>query len=141
MLVIIAMGLYVLFFYKKNKPQHVDSQDHCQEDAYKLLPESIAILNADNKIIYLNPEAESMLSCKLRRVMGRDYGDVFTLLNPNTRRVLQGVLGGDTSLLTEKISRDCLLQTTMNQTFSIELNLIPLRRYVDEEQDHLLLVL
>ncbi len=141
MLVIIAMVLYLFFLYKKNKPKLVESSDHYHEDAYKLLPESIIILNADNKIIYLNPEAENMLGCKLRRVMGREYSDVFTLLNPNTRRVLQGVLGGDTSLITERISRDCLLQTTMNQTFSIELNLIPLRRYSDEDQDNLLLVL
>ncbi len=88
------MGFYIFFYYKRQKPQYEESSDHSLEDAYKLLPESIVILNANNKIIYLNPEAENMLSCKLRRVMGRDYGDVFALLNPNTGRVLQGVLGG-----------------------------------------------
>ena len=141
MLIIIAMGLYMFYYYKKHKPQFEESSENCQEDAYKLLPEPIVILNLDNKIIYLNPEAENMLSCKLRRVMGREYSEIFTLLNPNTGRVLQGVLGGDTSLLRERMTRDCLLQTTMNQTVSIELNLIPLRRYGDQEQDHILLVL
>ena len=116
-----------------------DSYGRCQEDAYRLLPEAIVILNLENKIVYLNPEAENMLSCKLRRVMGRIYSDVFTLRNTKTQRVLQGVLNQSEQV--ENIRRDCLLQTENNQTFSIELNLTPLRRVNDGELNHSLLVL
>ena len=114
-----------IFRMTRNKLPRISSNsdsDHCQEDAYKLLPEAIVILNPNNKIIYLNPEAENMLSCKLRRIMGREYSEVFTLLNNKTRRVLQGVLG-EKAHASESLTRDCLLQTSMNQTFSIELTL------------------
>ena len=134
------MSVVLLTLYVKRKPKLGASNEHCQEDAYKLLPEAIVILNSQNKIVYLNPEAENMLSCKLRRIMGREYSEVFTLLNQNTGRVLQGVLNnGDHPA--EDLMRECLLQTEMNQTFSIELNIVPLRQYDVGEQDHSLLVL
>ena len=134
------MGVVLLSLYVKRKPKLDASNEHCQEDAYKLLPEAIVILNSQNKIVYLNPEAENMLSCKLRRIMGREYSEVFILLNQNTGRVLQGVLNnGDHPA--EDLMRECLLQTEMNQTFSIELNIVPLRQYDVGEQDHSLLVL
>ncbi len=141
MLLIIAMGFYVFFKDNKRKSKAEESLHNCQENAYKLLPEPIAILNIDNKIVYLNPEAENMLGCKLRRVMGRDYTEVFTLLNSNTGRVLQGILNGDATPILERVTRDCLLQTSSNQTVSIDLSLISLRRYDDQEHDHILLVL
>lgn len=137
------MGAMFIFRLTRNKLPRISSNsdpDHCQEDAYKLLPEAIVILNPNNKIIYLNPAAENMLSCKLRRIMGREYSEVFTLLNNKTRRVLQGVLG-ENAHTSEIITRDCLLQTSMNQTFSIELNLVALRNYGNGGQDHSLLLL
>ena len=140
LLLIAVLGVVFLSLFAKRKPRLDAANDHCQEDAYKLLPEAIVILNSQNKIVYLNPEAESMLSCKLRRVMGREYGEVFTLLNQNTGRVLQGVLNNGEHPV-EDLMRECLLQTEMNQTFSIELNIVPLRQYDEGEQDHSLLVL
>ncbi len=140
LLLIIVMGTVLISFYRMNKARFKDSSDRCQEDAYKSLPEAIVILNAQNKIVYINPEAENMLNCKLRRVMGREYSEVFTLLNTNTRRVLQGILN-DGERLVNSLRRECLLKTEMNQTLSIELNLIPLMKYEEGEEDHLLLVL
>jgi len=140
LLLIAVVGVVLLYLFAKRKPQLDAANDHSQEDAYKLLPEAIVILSSQNKIVYLNPEAENMLSCKLRRVMGREYGEVFTLLNQNTGRVLQGVLNTGEHPV-EDLMRECLLQTEMNQTFSIELNIVPLRQYDEGEQDHTLLVL
>jgi len=45
-----------------------DQSDHHQENAYKLIPEAIVILNSENNVIYLNIAAEKMLDCKLRSV-------------------------------------------------------------------------
>ena len=115
--------------FKKNEQNSVGKvisspakSDHHQENAYKLLPEAIVILNTQNQIIYLNVEAENMLDCKLRSVMGKTHSEVFRLLNRETRRVMQGLLDNQNSY--ENIKRDCLLSTQMDQTFSIELNLI-----------------
>lgn len=134
------MAVGIFLFLSRNKELPQESTDQCQVDTYKLIPEAIVILNEDKKIVYLNPEAENMLSCKLRRVMGRHYNEVFTLLNTKTRRALQGVLTEGIKSL-ETTSRECLLQTEMNQTFTIELIQVPLREYEDQEQEHFMLML
>ena len=125
------MVVGTLFAYKFLKQKKIPmlnestkpvQSEHHQENAYKLLPEAIAILNSRNKIIYLNIAAEEMLGCKLRSVMGRTHSDVFKLLNRETRRVMQGFFDNNNSH--EHIQRDCLLATSTNQTYSIELTLI-----------------
>ena len=108
------------------------------ENAYKKLPVAIVVLNSEKKIIYLNLAAEIMLGCKLRREMGKEYQHIFTLLNMKTRRVLQGIFSTESLLKNETFTRECLLQTPTNQTFSIELNIV-LLRITDE--DHMILTL
>ena len=99
------------------------NSEHHQENAYKLLPEAIAILNSHNKIIYLNVAAEELLACKLRSVMGKPYNDVFKILNPQTRRIMQSFFDKHNDY--QNIQRDCLLSTNSNnQNYSIELTLI-----------------
>lgn len=131
LLILIAISFACFFWYSKKKKNAESngfqgntesSSEHYQENAYKLLPEAIVILNNDNKIIYLNNAAEKLLSCKLRSVMGRLYSDVFTLLNRETRRVIQGLL--DESGNVENVNRECLLSNNAEQTFTIDLNLI-----------------
>ncbi|MEE9445881.1 MAG: EAL domain-containing protein [Cocleimonas sp.] len=130
-----------MYFRKKDQlPVLRAPQYNCHEDAYKLLPEAIIILNEDNRFVYLNPAAEKMLSCKLRSVMGKTYSTVFELLHIKTSRVLQGVLGGGKSK--QDNGRECQLQTKMNQTFPVKLNNIPLIVVNEgEEASHTLLVL
>ncbi len=139
LLAIFAAVIFAFFFLRKKKAFSAfsfkkdnsglsklsgtpEKSDHYQENAYKLLPEAIVILNAQNQIIYLNVEAENMLECKLRSVMGKTHSEVFRLLNRETRRVMQGLLDNQNGY--ENIKRDCLLSTQMDQNFSIELNLI-----------------
>jgi len=115
-----------------SKPQH-----NCHEDAYKLLPEAIVILNDDDKVIYLNPAAEKMLNCKLRSVMGKNQSAVFELLHSKTSQVLQNVLDRKTP----ESERECLLQTSMNQTFPVKLNHIPLLPEDRDNEEQSLLVI
>ena len=139
LLAIFAAVIFAFFFLRKKKAFSAfsfkkdnsglsklsgtpEKSGHYQENAYKLLPEAIVILNAQNQIIYLNVEAENMLECKLRSVMGKTHSEVFRLLNRETRRVMQGLLDNQNGY--ENIKRDCLLSTQMDQNFSIELNLI-----------------
>lgn len=129
LLILMAAAAFVYLFLKRKKklPENKEllvpnDSDHYQENAYKLLPEAIVILNAQNQVIYLNQSAEKMLSCKLRSVMGKHQSSVFDLLNRETRRVMQDFFDNLSSK--ENIKRDCLLRSKENQTFSIELNLI-----------------
>ncbi len=131
LLILVLGGIFAYLFLKKKKslPKtkvkkmlEPDNSEHYQENAYKLLPEAIVILNAQNQVIYLNLAAEAMLACKLRSVMGKAHSDVFRLLNRETRRVMQGFF--ESQSRHENTKRDCLLSNAKNQTFSIELNLI-----------------
>lgn len=131
LLILVLGGIFAYLFLKKKKslPKTKvkkmlgpDNSEHYQENAYKLLPEAIVILNAQNQVIYLNLAAEAMLACKLRSVMGKAHSDVFRLLNRETRRVMQGFF--ESQSRHENAKRDCLLSNAKNQTFSIELNLI-----------------
>lgn len=131
LLILVLGGIFAYLFLKKKKslPKTKvkkmlgpDDSEHYQENAYKLLPEAIVILNAQNQVIYLNLAAEAMLACKLRSVMGKAHSDVFRLLNRETRRVMQGFF--ESQSRHENAKRDCLLSNAKNQTFSIELNLI-----------------
>jgi len=125
LIILIAGALLAYWFFKQKKVPNFkdiidsDQSGHHQENAYKLLPEAIVILNSQNKIIYLNVVAEEMLGCKLRSVMGRTHNDVFKLLNRETTREMQGFF--DNNGNQENIQRDCLLSTNNNQTYSIEL--------------------
>jgi len=114
-------------------------QYNCHEDAYKLLPEAIVILNDDKKVVYLNPSAEKMLNCKLRSVMGKAQESVFELLHSKTSQTLQNVLDSKA----QESERECLLQTSMNQTFPIKLNYIPLisENAADNDEARSLLVI
>ncbi len=131
LLILVLGGIFANMFLKKKKslPKtkvqktlEPDNSEHYQENAYKLLPEAIVILNAQNQVIYLNLAAEAMLACKLRSVMGKAHSDVFRLLNRETRRVMQGFF--ESQSRHENTKRECLLSNAKNQTFSIELNLI-----------------
>jgi len=129
MLLLLLLGAVFAYSYFKNKKAPASSvksnasqSEHHQENAYKLLPEAIVILNSKNQIIYLKVAAEEMLSCKLRSVMGKTHSEVFNLLNRETRRVMQGFFENHDDQ--ENVQRDCLLSTNSNQTYAIELTLI-----------------
>ena len=125
---IFAATVVIIFFLLKIKKLLSDTQTNCFEDAYKLLPNAVIVLNDDN-VIYINPVAEQMLGNKLRSVMGRSYRDVFDLKHLKTRRSLQGLTETDSAGDNELISCECLLQTSTNQTLSVELNISPLAVY------------
>lgn len=137
---VIALAGLLFFSISRSKSDPEQSASQCQVDTYKLLPEAIVILNGEQKIVYINPEAENLLSSKLRRVMGRKYSQVFTLLNAKTRRVLQGAISLN-HRDSQSVTKECLLQTHNNQTFTIELMHVYLREYEDQQQDHSMLIL
>ena len=110
---------------------------NCHEDAYKLIPKAIVIINSSLKILYLNPYAEKFIGSKLRSVMGRNYDSVFLLLGANTKRPLQNFLNQES---TEPVPRECLLQVGENKSYPIKLSAMFLRSNKNED-DHYLLVI
>lgn len=101
-------------------------QEGCYEEAYKLLPDGVMVLNADNNFMYINPAAEKMLGRRLRSLMGRSYKEAFGLLHQKTGRTLQGVFNDDWNHTQKSKSYECILETTKKQKFPIALEIIPL---------------
>jgi len=147
---IAAISALVYVLYKKKKFVTVRSdQDQivgvisgsdCYEEAYKLLPEVVLILNSQSKITYLNPVAEEMLGCKLRSVMGRDYRNVISLKNSKTNRTLHDALNNELMATREAKVQEYLLQTPNNQNFPVQLKLVAIQKN-EESEIYSLLVL
>ncbi len=159
-IVLVVMGIAAFVYWRKRNQISVQNShnDHtekqavasrskssCYQTAYKLLPNAILILSSENQILYMNPSAERMLSCKLRSMMGRHYKDAFSLLHIKTRRQLHGIIdtdNSDNSHSNEYLSNECLLQTNLNQVFPISLEKISLMNMVsyDGESQKLIIM-
>ena len=55
-----------------------------KQEAFKVIPYPLVIINANNIFLYVNPAAENMFKMRLRRLMGRDYKSIFSLIDNNT---------------------------------------------------------
>lgn len=119
--IIIILIAYIL--WKANVSRSGLFRSNCYEDAYRLIPDGVIVLNSEGSIVYINPAAEKMLNCRLRSVMGQSYKVIFGFFHLKTGRILQGVF---TENDRSHISCECLLSTTTNLSFPISLNVFPL---------------
>ena len=55
-----------------------------KQEAFKVIPYPIVIINAKSIFLYVNPAAEKMFKRRLRRLMGRDYKSIFSLIDSDT---------------------------------------------------------
>ena len=129
-------GIFILLKFK-NQPESCVPQSNCYENSYRPLSDAIIILNDEKRFVHINPAAEEMLGCKLRSMMGRGYQDAFDFKYLESGDFLPQFIGRDSEKTCE-----CLLETVMNQSFSIDLKYSPISRYEnDEENSGYLLVL
>lgn len=126
----LLVGVGVFLFLRYRKPRKTGlAKSSCYEDSYRPLSDAIIILNAEEQFVYINPAAEKMLGCKLRSMMGRDYRDAFSFKYLKSGELFPKIIGGDA-----KKTCECLLDTVMNQSFSIDLKYSPISRY-DEDKE------
>ncbi len=129
LLLLVLAGVYILFSFKK-RAEFCVPQSNCYENSYRPLSDAIIILNNEKKFVYLNPAAEEMLGCKLRSMMGRDYKDAFDFKHLVSGNFLPQIIGCNAEKTCE-----CLLETVMNQSFSIDLKYSPFFRYENDKED------
>jgi diguanylate cyclase (GGDEF)-like protein len=55
-----------------------------KQEAFKVIPYPIVIINAKNIFLYVNPAAEKIFKIRLKNLMGRDYKSVFSLVDCET---------------------------------------------------------
>jgi len=128
-ILLVLAGAYFLFRIKPAAES--ESVSNCYENSYRYLSDAVIILNNEKKFVYLNPAAEAILGCKLRAMMGRKYQDAFSFKYLKTGRLLPEIIGGETPK-----SCECLLDTEMSQSYSIDLSYTPITGYAGENKSH-----
>jgi diguanylate cyclase (GGDEF)-like protein/PAS domain S-box-containing protein len=56
-----------------------------KQEVFKVIPYPIVIINDNDIFLYVNPAAEKMFKIRLRRLIGKDYKTIFSLLNSETK--------------------------------------------------------
>ncbi len=91
-----------------------------KQEAFKVIPYPIVILNNDNIFLYVNPAAEKMFNMRLRRLMGRDYKSVFSLIDSDTDLPISNFLR-----LAESLRwKECELKVGDKKILTAELSVI-----------------
>ncbi|KAG1707777.1 Cyclic di-GMP phosphodiesterase PdeB [Nymphon striatum] len=103
--------------------------------AARIKEKSIVVVNDNNNIVYMNPPAESLLECRLRSVMGKNYSEVFKLLHPKSGRKLQNILKIDTFDKDQSVETECILENYTNQKFPIRLDRVLMLEEDDNGDD------
>lgn len=128
LLVLLTLLVVYLLLKFKARIKSNKIQSNCYEDSYRSFLDAIVILNGKEQFVYLNPAAEKMLGCKLRSMMGRSYRDAFDFKSLDSSRSVPAIIGRDA----EKVC-ECVLETVMNQSFSINLQYSPISKYEGDE--------
>ncbi len=103
-----------------------------KQEAFKVIPYPIVIINSNNIFLYVNPAAEKMFNIRLRRLMGRDYKSVFSLIDSDTDLPISNFLR-----LAESLRwKECELKVGDKKILTVELNVILLDScYQSEHND------
>jgi len=123
---LLLAGIYIAFRFNSRIGFSREGGANFYEDSYRPLSDAVIILNNKNEFVYLNPSAEEMLGCKLRSMMGRSYKEGFKFKHLKTGREVPNIIGSQV----EK-SFECLLETMVNQLFSVDVKYNPISRYDD----------
>lgn len=88
-----------------------------KQEAFKIVPYPIVILKKNDAILYLNAAAEKVLKVQLRRVMGKDYKSLFSLIDSETGLPIRDML----KLSESNAWKECELKLGAQQILTAEL--------------------
>lgn len=143
LLLILMLAVVFLFAYRKQSSGSSNGSTGYNENTFKLIPQSVVVLNNRQQLIYLNPPAEELLGCRLRSVMGRHFSEIFSLLNEQTGRKLQNILDRNAFKKEQKVTRECLLENYNQQQFPVKFEHVLMVQEDDasDEESHSLLII
>ena len=113
------------FLYRWNKSDGVvvgKSRMDYRQEAFKVIPYPIIIINTDDVLLYVNPTAEKVLKVQLRRIMGKDYKAIFSLTDFETKLPIKSLK----KLSASQDWKECELSLGDEKILTAELNVIPM---------------
>jgi len=125
LLLLLAGVMFVVgfFLYRKKKSDGVGkSEMDYKQEAFKVIPYPIIIINSNDILLYINPIAEKVLRTKLRRAIGKDYKTLFSLTDFETKLSINNL---------EKLShssdwKECELSLKGKKILTAEMHVIPI---------------
>ncbi len=94
LLLAVVMVIAWFFLYRWKKLDGVTvgkSEMDYRQEAFKVVPYPIIIINTNDTLLYVNPTAEKILKAKLRRTIGKDYKTIFSLTDFETKLAIDNL--------------------------------------------------
>ena len=91
-----------------------------KQEVFKVIPYPIVIISDRDVFLYVNPAAEKMFKIRLRRLIGKDYKTVFSLIDSNTDLPVSNFLRISESALW----KECKLKVGEENVLTAELSVI-----------------
>ncbi|HHL18404.1 MAG TPA: diguanylate cyclase, partial [Thiothrix sp.] len=102
---LVFMAIAVYFLKKKNAKDAFEQSTLCLQKSLGIVNDAVVIISASEMIQYVNKNAEKLLSCKQRSVLGKNFWGLYSLLDFRTKQRVDYLLDG----LTKACEGDFLL--------------------------------
>ncbi|MCK5903441.1 MAG: EAL domain-containing protein [Cocleimonas sp.] len=128
---VLTIGWF-LFRWKKSAVIDKAIIDY-KQDVFRIIPYPIVLLNKKEACLYINPAAEKILKLKLRQIIGKDYKNIFSLLDSTTDLPLTNFQ----RLAEDEHWKECELKLTLDdeKIMVTELSVIPMRYDYQQQVD------
>ena len=85
---VMAVTWFFLYRWKKLGGVGKSEMDY-RQDAFRVIPYPIILINRDDILLYINPAAEKILKVQLRRTIGQDYKTIFSIIDFETKLAIK----------------------------------------------------
>ncbi len=102
----------------------------CMQKSLSVVRDAVVLVDDRGTIQFLNKNAEHLLNCKRRSVLGKNFWLLYPLLDNKTQRPIENILNGVTS----PVSDDYLLTVSENQELSTNILISPIN-FLNDNND------
>ncbi len=120
LLVFIAVTAYYL--KKKNAKDAFEQSTLCLQKSLGIVNDAVVIVSSSEMIQYVNKNAEELLSCEQRSVLGKNFWSLYALLDHRTKQRVDYLLDG----LTKKYEGDFFLVLQNKKKIRTHISIYPI---------------
>jgi len=104
----------------------------CMQRALSVVRDAVVLVDGRGTIQFLNQNAENLLKCKQRSVLGKNFFSLYSLLDSKTQRPVENMLAG----VQAPFAEDYLLVVSQYQELSTNIQISPVN-FLDNHPDRL----
>lgn len=105
----------------------------CMQKALSVVRDPVVLVDRRGMIQYLNKNAENLLKCEQRSVLGKVFWHLYPLLNSKTKHQIDNIL----KAVQAPVSEECLLKVSKNQVLSTMILISPINFIDDDDPEKL----